>query len=65
MTTDELKERIEGLEVALLEQLGRVASMTEQLEREHFTALQIEGRIIEATSLMKLGAFDEIDEEKD
>lgn len=65
MRSEEIGQRIEGLETALLIARGRQARLEEQIEDERVGVLQYEGRIVELTDLQQLGAFDETTEEKD
>jgi len=65
MRSEEIGQRIEGLETALLIARGRQAQLEEQIKDEQASVLQYEGRIIELTDLQQLGAFEETTEEKD
>ncbi len=64
MRSEEIEQRIEGLETALLLSRGRQAQLEEQIKDERASVLQYEGRIIELTDLQQLGAFEETTEEK-
>ncbi len=65
MRSEEIEQRIDGLETALLIARGRQSHFEEQVKDERASVLQYEGRIIELTDLQQLGAFDETTEEKD
>jgi len=62
MDKQELKDRLAGLEQAVLVSKGRVAQAQTAVDDEQAGAFQIEGRLLEVTEILEAMTDDEKDE---